>query len=107
MAAAIGRFWSQEGHADAPVVAAAQKGPGAVNRIDEISERAAADTEIVRRLLRQPAISRTSGEKPIGEQAVDGEIGIADRRAIGLAPTLMPSRNCVSATSPRPSQPPR
>src|SRR5262245_57910808 len=60
----------EEGDPDAPVVATAQEGPRAVDRIDEIGERAVAGGEIVRGLLRQPAMGRTGGEQPVGEQAI-------------------------------------
>src|SRR5262245_46343193 len=49
----------EEGNADAPVVAAVKKGPGAVDRIDEIGEGATTSGAIVQGFLRQPAIGRT------------------------------------------------
>jgi hypothetical protein len=76
----------QERDADAPLLAAAQKGAGAIDRIDDIGAFRPAIRQFLEGLLGQPSIGRAGGEQPVGEKPVDGEVGIADRRAVGLGP---------------------
>ncbi len=65
-----------------------EEGAGAVDRVDDEDAVAIEPRVAVGGLLRQPAVVRTLAQEKLAEPLVDGEVGLAHRRAALLLPDL-------------------
>src|SRR5712691_8903536 len=62
---------------------------GAVDGIYDEDALAQEPDGIVRGFLRQPAIGRPRGQKPLPQEIVDFDVGFRDRIAVALVPALI------------------
>src|SRR5690606_12846836 len=74
------------GQRNGPAILAAEESAGTVDGIDDEDALAVEPGGIVGRLLAQPAIAGTGAQQVGGEELVDDDIGLADRRGIALGP---------------------